>query len=236
MVVAIHEIKLVIFDLAGTTVKDKGEVVESFAIALKENGIAASEEQFLKVRGSSKRHAILQFIPDQPDRSFRSEIVYDSFRTQLAHRYRTNGIEVLSSAETIFRWLRERGIRVALTTGFDRDITELLITELKWNEGVVDAIVSSDDVPQGRPAPFLIFKAMERTGVIRVQEVANVGDTVLDLLSANNAGVRCNIGVLSGAHDRNLLGSVPHSHLIESIAELPDLFIEVESRSQDVHG
>jgi len=64
----------------------------------------------------------------------------------------------------------------------------------------VNAVICGDDVPLGRPAPFLIFRTMEATGVISVDRVMNVGDTVLDLQAGRNAGVGENIGVLSGAH------------------------------------
>ena len=51
----------------------------------------------------------------------------------------------------------------------------------------------------------------------------NVGDTELDLRAGWNAGVGWNVGVLSGAHPRERLEGAPHTHLIESVASLPDL-------------
>jgi phosphoglycolate phosphatase-like HAD superfamily hydrolase len=84
------------------------------------------------------------------------------------------------------------------------------------------AVVCGDDVKQGRPAPYLIFHAMEATRTRDVHVVANVGDTVLDLEAAHNAGVRWNIGVLSGAHDRQRLEAAPHTDLVPSITALLD--------------
>jgi phosphoglycolate phosphatase-like HAD superfamily hydrolase len=86
----------------------------------------------------------------------------------------------------------------------------------------VDAVVCGDNVLQGRPAPYLIFHAMEAAGARNVRHVANVGDTVLDLQAAHNAGVRWNIGVLSGAHSRAQLACAPHTHLLPSVADLPE--------------
>jgi phosphonatase-like hydrolase len=113
---------------------------------------------------------------------------------------------------------------VALNTGFDRDITELLLQSLNWKESMVDAVVCGDQVREGRPAPYLIFHAMKATATTSVRQVANVGDTVLDLRAGHNAGVHWNIGVLSGAHDRQLLESAPHTHLLPSIKELLNLW------------
>ena len=93
-----------------------------------------------------------------------------------------------------------------------------------WQAAVVDTMVCGDDVANGRPAPDLIFKAMERTGVSDAARVMAVGDTVLDLRAGRNAGAGCVVGVLSGAHRRAQLESEPHDDLINSVAELPALF------------
>jgi phosphonatase-like hydrolase len=113
---------------------------------------------------------------------------------------------------------------VALNTGFDRDTTGLLLKALRWDEGVVDAVVCGDDVRRGRPAPDLIFRAMKEAGAADARRVVNVGDTVLDLQAGHNARVRWNVGVLSGAHGRELLEQAPHTHLLESVAALPGLW------------
>ena len=93
---------------------------------------------------------------------------------------------------------------------------------LKWRE-VADALVCGDDVKIGRPAPYMIFRSMELTGVASVHEVLAVGDTVSDLQSAYNAGVAMGVAVLNGSHKKEQLEREPHTHLIASIAELPKL-------------
>ena len=69
----------------------------------------------------------------------------------------------------------------------------------------------------------MIFRAMEATGVQNVKEVVNVGDTPLDVQSGSNAGLAGVVGVLTGAHDRESLQREPHTHIINSVADLPDL-------------
>ena len=218
------ELDLVVFDLAGTTVEDRGQVTDAFTGALAALGLSVTPEQLSAVRGSSKRQAILQLVPDGPDRARYAETAYVSFVERLAQRYRTEGVRAVAGAEQTFRWLRQRGIRVALNTGFERGITFLLLDALGWSDGVVDAVVCGDDVTRGRPAPYLIFRAMEATAASSVHRVASVGDTTLDLHAGHNAGVRWNVGVLSGAHNRSLLEQAPHSHLLAGVAELPSLW------------
>ena len=218
------EPRLVVFDMAGTTVKDKGDVADAFLVALRGHGIEVTPEQLSGVRGSSKREAVLHFIPEGADRGSRAEMVYNSFRERLAHFYSTGGVEPVEGAEATFSWLKRRGIGVALDTGFDREITSLLVSSLGWEREVVDVVVCGEDVRRGRPAPDLIFRAMEAAGVGEARQVMNVGDTMLDLQAGHNAGVRWNVGVLSGAHGRQLLEREPHTHLLDSVAGLPGLW------------
>lgn len=65
---------------------------------------------------------------------------------------------------------------------------------------------------------------MEVTGTLDARQVANVGDTVLDLQTGHRAGVRWNIGVLSGAHGRERLEQALHTHILPSVAELATLW------------
>lgn len=217
-------VELVIFDLAGTTVEDHGEVPAAFADALASHGISVSPPQLRSVRGASKRQAILHFIPPGPQQVSCAESVYASFREHLTQRYESDGVRAVAGADSTFMLLRERGVRVAVNTGFDRETTAMLLDALRWSGGFFDAVVCGDDVAQGRPAPYLIFRAMESAGAGNVHRVANVGDTALDLLAGHNAGVRWNVGVLSGAHERAQLEEAPHTHLLPSVAELPSLW------------
>jgi len=216
-------IALVCFDMAGTTIVDDGQVPQAFTAALAEHGIAIGEGDIRNVRGASKRQAILDLLPEGPDRAAKAERALATFREQLAALYRGTVREIPGAAD-VFRWLRARGVRVALNTGFDRDTAQMLLGALGWNDGAVDAVVCGDDVVRGRPAPDMIFRCMKLTGVARTESVANVGDTVLDLQAGSNAKLAWNIGVLTGAHERALMATQPHTHLLGSVAELPGLF------------
>ena len=218
------ELDLVIFDLAGTTVEDRGQVPAAFTAALAEYGINVSGEQISSVRGASKRLALLHFIPEGPEQMLLADEVYAFFRVHLARQYATAGVQPIAGAAQTFALLRERGVRIALNTGFDRETTGLLLEALGWKSNTVDAVVCGDDVAQGRPAPDLIFQAMESASVSNVHRVANVGDTILDLQAGHNAGVRWNVGVLSGAHDREKLEQEPHTHIVSSVADVLNIW------------
>ena len=209
--------RLVVLDLAGTTVEDSGQVPAAFEEALRDAGIPVTKDQITRVRGASKRQAIRQLLPTYQES--RATAIYEDFKRRLKARYDGN-VREIPGASRVLAELRRGGVKVALNTGFDRDITEMLIDALGWHDAA-DAIVCGDDVANGRPGADMIRLAMQRTGINDPAQVANVGDTTLDLEAAHRAGVRWNVGVCSGAHDRATLARAPHTHLVASIAELP---------------
>ncbi len=121
------------------------------------------------------------------------------------------------------RCLRTAGVRVALSSGFERGLVDLLLARLGWGE-LFDLTIAGNDVAAGRPAPYIIHHAMQRLALHNVATVAVVGDTPLDLHAAMNARAGWVVGVLSGAHGLETLGATPHTNLLPSIASLPKLF------------
>jgi phosphoglycolate phosphatase-like HAD superfamily hydrolase len=111
------------------------------------------------------------------------------FESQLRRFLASGGGVPISGAEDdAIRRLRAAGIKVALTSGFDRRLIADVVAHCGWAE-LFDAIVYPDEVPAGRPAPYLIFLAMQKTLVHPVARAAAIGDTTLDLQAGANAGV-----------------------------------------------
>ena len=163
----VGEIDLVVMDVAGTTIRDGGQVAAAFGSTLAAQGVEITEEELRPWRGASKRRALAHFI----ERRFgavapaRMEEVYAAFRDRLREQFELVGVQPLPGVEETFAWLRARGVRLALTTGFDREVADMLLGAVGWDGRIIDAAVCGDEVLQGRPAPYMIFRAMERTGV-----------------------------------------------------------------------
>ena len=121
------EIRLVIFDMAGTTVHDNGQVPNAFKKAMAEHNLEVTVEQLSQVRGSSKRQAIADLIPESRKNEVDSEVVYATFCNYLSVRYESEGVRPIDGPQEIFRTLRSSAVRVALNTGFDRNITNLIL-------------------------------------------------------------------------------------------------------------
>lgn len=229
-----RQVRLVVLDIMGTIIEDRGQVADSFASALSRRGFSVPSEDINEIKGASKREAIRKLISRQQNGVVNTDealvdVVYEDFRALLEASCSNGGAAPIPGVSEALRRLKEQGIAVAATTGFYRKVTDLLLRAVGWND-TFGAIVCSEDVACGRPAPYMIFRCMERLGVQDVREVINVGDTPLDIQAGNNAGVGASLGVLTGVHTRNRLALEKPSALIESAAELPS-FIERHVRS-----
>ena len=220
-------IKLVVFDVGGTIIEDVGHVPAAFEAALKSHGYSVAGTDLARWRGASKREVIRRIVGEEKGHDEASERIYRSFQESLAGLLREHGVRPVKGIEQAFARLHEAHVRVALTTGFDRLITEEVLRGFDREE-TLDAVVCSDDVSAGRPAPYMIFHAMELTGVTSVHEVANVGDTTNDLKAGYFSGIAANVGVLTGAHDKDQLLQAPHTHILESATLVPDALLSPE--------
>lgn len=221
-------IELVVLDMAGTTIEEHGAVYVALHDAVAAQGGDVTDAQVQDWMGTDKRVALralteLGGAGTLDDAAV--EHAYDTFRELLAERYRQRPPRPILGVPEALANLRAEGVRVALTTGFARDVAEPLLATLGWAIGgdLIDAAVCVDEVAAGRPAPYLIFRAMERTGVVAVDRVLAAGDTIVDLQAATNAGVRAAVGVGTGKLSLDELSLHPHTHLLASAAELPGL-------------
>ncbi|MBK9137310.1 MAG: HAD hydrolase-like protein [Verrucomicrobia bacterium] len=224
------KIELVVFDMAGTTVRDDDSVNRCLRDALAAGGLAVSRDEVNAVMGIPKPDAIAALLAQKqpasaPPSAARVAELHNDFLRRMLDFYRTDpSVGPMPGTLKCFAELRRRSVRLALDTGFSRDIVDTILQRLGWNApGFLDATVASDEVPRGRPHPDLLIEAMRRTGVASASQVAKVGDTPSDLQEGTAAGCGLVIGVTNGTHTREQLASHPHHHLICSLAELPAL-------------
>ncbi|OBH55839.1 HAD family hydrolase [Mycobacterium colombiense] len=220
-------LELAVLDMAGTTIDEGQQVYRVLAETATAYGAAPSPADITRWHGAAKHEALRALLTtpggEPPSADLLDTVVAD-FRSRLTAAYAMSPPCPLPGATDAMAALRSAGIRVALSTGFDRDIVDSLISALGWEgDSVVDDVVCGSDVAAGRPAPFMIFRAMENLGVVDVDRVLVAGDTPRDLQAGTNSGAAFVVGVLSGAGDAVELGGHRHTHLIASVAELPTL-------------
>ena len=222
---------MVVFDIAGTTVRDDDAVNTCLREAL---GVftPVSRADVNQVMGLPKKEAIRHLLKPIHGREMgiREELVdsiHDDFVARMLKHYRTSPlVEPMPHAMETLDQLKKAGLKLALDTGFSRAIVDAILTRLDWKGSkIFDATVASDEVPRGRPHADLIFKAMALTGATDPHRVAKVGDTPSDLMEGTAAGCGLVVGVTNGTHTRGELAVHPHTHLISDLRELPAIVL-----------
>ncbi|AXY77285.1 HAD family hydrolase [Paraflavitalea soli] len=223
-------IKLVVFDIAGTTVRDKGSVAEAFMQAAGGFGITVPLEEVNKVMGFRKKEAIRIlldkfYLERKEDVEALIEKIHDAFTRNMIDFYEQDvDLAPLPYAEATFAWLKERDIKIALNTGFTRPITNTILKRLQWDRnGVIDMVITSDEVPEGRPHPYMIAAIMQQLQVTDPTQVAKVGDTEVDVEEGRNAACGLVVSVTTGAYTRSELEQYNPDIIIDSLAEFPPL-------------
>lgn len=227
-------VKLVVFDMAGTTVTDKNFVATAFQKAFKNRDIIISSEEINPLMGYEKRLAIQLMLEKHgidPD-SYRGDYemineIYDDFIEEMVDFYVSSPeVKPAPGAEELFQQLKERSITVALNTGFPRSIADVIIHRFQWNEkGLIDDYIASDEVKKGRPYPFMMEQLMFRAGVDDPLMVAKVGDTAVDVEEGKNVGCSYNIAITTGAYKTAELENSRPTHIVNSLLEIPSIIM-----------
>jgi len=206
-------IRLVVFDWAGTTV-DFGcfGPVDSFIRALGRHGVAVTPEQVRGPMGSSKKDHLRELLRlggastqwsdahgrdwDEADveRVYRDDFVPMQLEAVKDHTRLVPGLL------EVVRDLRSRGVAIATTTGYFREVAAIVSEAARRQGYSPDCNVVPEDVPAGRPEPWMIRRAMSLTGVDSPDEVVKVGDTPADIAEGRNAGV-WTVGVIASGNE-----------------------------------
>lgn len=220
-------IKLVVFDMAGTTVKDENKVTQTFKSALHQYGYDVPDHIINPLMGYKKIVAITKMLHlYEADASKITSVLIDQIhetfvRLMIEYYQQVDFLEALPNAASTLLALKKAGIQVGINTGFSRDIAEVIIKRLEWREkDIFDYLVCSDEVAEGRPNPGMINRLRQLAGIAEADEVAKVGDTEVDIREGQNAGCKYVIAVTTGAFTRAELEPYHPTHIIDNIADV----------------
>jgi phosphonatase-like hydrolase len=217
-------IRMVVFDMAGTTVNEDNVVYKTLQKAIGYKGYHVSLDQVLaEGAGKEKSEAIrgiLKIHAHTEDPQLIREI-YNDFILLLEKAYETLDVGPMPNTEKLFDILKQQHIRVVLNTGYDAKTANALIKKMGWIKGVqFDGLVTASDVKQNRPDPEMIDLAMEEFGITDSREVIKIGDSIIDIEEGQNAGCRLSIGITTGAHSYLQLQSANPDYIINDLLDL----------------
>lgn len=223
-------VKLAVFDMAGTTVSDDNHVAKAFQKAFHDNGIEIVLEDANPLMGYHKPLAI-QMLLEKLGVDFDAEFIdniHDDFEDEMVDFYEYAAeVKPMQGAEDVFVLLKQKGIRIALNTGFSKNIADTIVQRFGWKEkGLVDDLIGSNEVEMGRPYPFMIEALMERAGITDPSEVAKIGDTTVDIEEGKNAGCLYVVAVTTGACPLNELEKMHPTHIVNSLFEIPGIILQ----------
>ena len=216
---------MVAFDVAGTVLNDDGLVIAAFKNAFEAtqpdlwptHGVEWTQYA-LDTMGQSKIDVFTKLLGDV-EKAHQANVAFEeSYVQEIAEV----GAVPIAGAEDVFKYLRSKGIAVALTTGFSRSTLDRLLIELGWKD-LIDLSITPSEAGRGRPHPDMLNMAVEVLGITKPEHVIVLGDTASDMQAAVAFGAGQAIGVLTGAHDEHTLHDAGATSVINSVADLKSL-------------
>ena len=218
-------LKMIVFDMAGTTVDEQNVVYKTLHRAISEAGFELSLDDVLRQgAGKEKMQAIVDILQDKHLEKSELQVIFNKFLLLLDEAYQHLEVVPQPGAVEIFYYLKAQNIKVVLNTGYNQQTADQLLDKLNWKVGVeIDGLITASQVRANRPQPDMILLAMEQMGITNCAEVAKVGDSIIDIEEGKNAGCALSIGITTGAHSFEQLQSAMPNFIIDNLLELKDL-------------
>jgi|29_taG_2_1085357.scaffolds.fasta_scaffold00171_10 phosphonatase-like hydrolase len=237
------KIKLCVFDMAGTTVNEDNLVYKTVRDSINQS-LRSADHSDIQVNldlcleygaGKEKSKAIydilntlelsdaeIESLTSTAFATFKDSLA--TFKDSLATAYNQDTLAEFEGMSDLFEQLKNNGRHVVLNTGYDSKTANKILTILGWSVGnQVDALVTADDVDNGRPAPDMITLAMKQFNIEDSQLVLKAGDSGIDIEEGQNAGCGLVVGVLSGAQNEQQLAKYQPDVILNKLTDLHEL-------------
>jgi len=208
-------IDTVILDWAGTAV-DFGSFapVNALRFAFNAYGINPTDDEIRLPMGLAKRDHVKTMLSGVRLSSDWENIngnsftekdidgIYEKFEPAL-FKTLPNHAAPLPGVLAVVEWLRMKGIKIGSTTGYTREMMDIIVPLAKKCGYSPDFIACPDDVGNmGRPYPYMLWQNLRMLKCTSVKKVLKIGDTAADMEEGHAAGCLC-VGVIKGS---SLLG------------------------------
>lgn len=257
-------LRAVILDWAGTIV-DYGSCAPAgvFVEVFRKHGVEITVAEARVPMGAEKRAHIAALLaePDialrwqhEHERSYTDadiNAIYSDFIPMQIECLPQSADLIPGTMEAVAAF-RRRGLKVGTTTGYNREMLDVLLAEARQRGLEPDASVAADEVPEGRPSPWMALTAAMRMNTYPIEACIKVGDTVPDILEGLNAGMwtiavaktgnelGINEAQAAALHDTELEPLLNRAYdrlyragahfVVDSIADVPPVLDEIEER------
>lgn len=203
----------IIFDLDGTLLNTLDDLHDSVNYALEKNALGLrSLDEIRRFVGNGVRKLIKRAVPEGTDNEM-YEAVYADFERHYDKNCR-NKTAPYDGVTDLLAALKERGLKLAIVSNkIDFAVQNL---RKEFFADVVEVAVGDSDDTENKPAPDMVFKALRALGSDGKKAIY-VGDSEVDMKTAENAGMEC-ISVSWGFRSRSEL----MSHGAQIIADTPE--------------
>jgi phosphonoacetaldehyde hydrolase len=195
------KLKAVIVDWAGTII-DFGSSAPAgaFVELFRRHGVAITLAEARGPMGMAKRDHIAALLDGRPGLDL-DELYREFIPLQLACLPDYSAL-IPGALEAVASW-RARGLAVGSTTGYNRDMLDVVAAAARRQGLELDAAVCASDVRAGRPAPWMALEAAARLEVYPMRAIVKIGDTRADIDEGLNAGM-WTVGVTATGNELGL--------------------------------
>ena len=197
----------ILFDLDGTLLATLDDLHDSTNHVLRELGYPERTlDEVRRFVGNGARRLVDQAVPEGGD----AQAAFDAFQAWYPNhcQIKTRAYEGIPEALEILK----KQYPIAIVTNKPDKAVKVLCAD--YFPGIY-SIGESTDCPR-KPAPDMVYKAMK---VLEVERCIYVGDSEVDVLTAQNANVPC-LSVLWGLRDRADMEEVGGTHFCEKTEDL----------------
>lgn len=209
------KIQGVIFDWAGTTM-DYGcfSPVEAFLRTFESIGIELTFEEAREPMGMLKidhtrallemprvREKFFELFDRYPNEEDVNDL-YSKFEPILFATLK-GYVELNPYVEEVVKELKNKGIKIGSTTGYTKEMMDLIIPVAKEKGYDPEVCIASDELGYGRPYPYMMYENARRLNIYPQKSIIKVGDTVVDMKEGVNAGA-WTVGVVLGSSELGL--------------------------------
>ena len=257
-------LKAAVLDWAGTTV-DYGCCAPAvvFIDVFKKRGVEITQAEAREPMGAAKRQHIKEIsemprvtaawksVHGTPCTEADIDAMYAEFIPMQIGVLKDYSELIPGTLETV-RHFRQRGMKIGTTTGYSREMIDV-VTPIAAKAGYTpDSVVSASEVPSGRPGPWMALHSLMEMNVFPLEAVVKIGDTVPDILEGINGGM-WSVGVTKAGNEIGLteaevlalapddlarrlekathkLAAAGAHYVVESIGDIPAVLDAIEAR------